>query len=313
MKKKDFLTLRDYSPEEISSLIDDAILLKKLRQRGRTVLPYLSGLNVAMIFEKPSTRTRASFSVAVAELGATPISYSAQELQLSRGEPVKDVARVLSRYHHALAARVFRHSDLVELATFASVPVINLLSDLYHPLQALADYMTIREKKGRIKGVKIAFVGDGRDNVFNSLAIAGVKLGARVRVASPKEFAPDESLLGEDVAAKIEVFEDPAEAVRDVDVVYTDVFVSMGQEKEREERMRVFLPRYQVNKELLKNVGRDDYIVMHCLPAHRGEEITDDVIESPQSVVFDEAENRLHTSKAVLLYLLNPLWSKNLE
>ncbi|MEZ0345393.1 MAG: ornithine carbamoyltransferase [Infirmifilum sp.] len=313
MKKKDFLTLRDYSPEEISSLIDDAILLKKLRQRGRTVLPYLSGLNVAMIFEKPSTRTRASFSVAVAELGATPISYSAQELQLSRGEPVKDVARVLSRYHHALAARVFRHSDLVELATFASVPVINLLSDLYHPLQALADYMTIREKKGRIKGVKIAFVGDGRDNVFNSLAIAGVKLGARVRVASPKEFAPDESLLGEDVAAKIEVFDDPAEAVRDVDVVYTDVFVSMGQEKEREERMRVFLPRYQVNKELLKNVGRDDYIVMHCLPAHRGEEITDDVIESPQSVVFDEAENRLHTSKAVLLYLLNPLWSKNLE
>jgi ornithine carbamoyltransferase len=310
--KRDFLTLRDYTPEEIRLLIDDAILLKRLRQHGKTVLPYLTGLNIAMIFEKPSTRTRASFTVAIEELGAFPISYSAQELQLSRGEPVKDLGRVLSRYHHALAARVFRHSDLVELAKFSSVPVINLLSDQYHPLQALADYMTIMEKKGRIEGVKIAFVGDGRDNVFNSLAIAGVKLGAKVRVAAPRQYGPDPGVLGEEIYRRIEVYEDPFEAVRDVDVIYTDVFVSMGQEKEREERIKTFLPRYQVNAELLKRVGRDDYIVMHCLPAHRGEEITDDVIESPQSVVFDEAENRLHTSKAVLLYLLNPHWRQRI-
>jgi len=312
VSKRDFLTLKDYTAEEIKLLIDDAILLKRLRQKGRAVLPFLSGFNVALIFEKPSTRTRASFSVAVYELGGLPITYSAQELQLSRGEPVRDVARVLSRYHHAIAARVFRHSDLEELARFSRVPVINMLSDLYHPLQALADYMTIKEKKGRVDGVKVAFIGDGRDNVFNSLAIAGVKLGARIRVASPKAYEPDPAILGDDVYSRIEIYEDPAEAVRDVDVVYTDVFVSMGQEKEREERLKAFLPRYQVNSDLLKKVGRDDYIVMHCLPAHRGEEITDDVIESGNSVVFDQAENRLHTSKAVLLYLLNPHWSRSL-
>lgn len=313
MQKRDLLTLKDYSPEEVKLLIDDAILLKRLREKGKYVLPYLSGLNVAMIFEKPSTRTRASFTVAAFELGAFPIAYSAQELQLSRGEPVKDVARVLSRYHHLIAARVHRHEDLEELARYSSVPVVNLLSDLHHPLQALADYMTIKEKKGRVEGVKIAFIGDGRDNVFNSLAIVGVKMGARVRVASPKAYAPDPKLLGEDVYSKIEIYEDPAEAVEDVDVVYTDVFVSMGQEKEREERLRTFLPKYQVTQELLKKVGREDYIFMHCLPAHRGEEVTDNVIESGQSVVFDQAENRLHTSKAVLLYLLNPRWSRTLE
>lgn len=308
MVKRDLLTLKDYTADEIKLLIDDAILLKNLRRRGKSILPYLSGLNVAMIFEKPSTRTRASFTVAVEELGAFPISYSAQELQLSRGEPVKDVARVLSRYHHAIAARVFSHKDLVELAQFSSVPVINLLSDLYHPLQALADYMTIKEKKGKIEGVKVAFIGDGQDNVFNSLAIAGVKLGAKVRVASPKQYAPTPQVLGEDVYSKIEIFEDPEDAVKDVDIVYTDVFVSMGQEKEREERMKVFLPKYQVNVDLLRKIGRDDYVIMHCLPAHRGEEITDEAIESRHSLVFDQAENRLHTSKAVLLYLLNPLW-----
>ncbi len=307
------MTLKEYTADEIKLLIDDAILLKRLRQRGRFTLPYLSGLNVAMIFEKPSTRTRASFSVAVYELGGLPISYSAQELQLSRGEPIKDVARVLSRYHHAIAARVFRHSDLEELARFSSVPVINMLSDLHHPLQALADYMTIKEKMGRIDGVKIAFIGDGRDNVFNSLAIAGVKLGARIRVATPRAYAPDPEILGNDVYSKIEIYEDPADAVEDVDVVYTDVFVSMGQEREREERLRAFLPLYQVNSELLKKVGREDFIVMHCLPAHRGEEITDEVIEGEKSVVFDQAENRLHTTKAVLLYLLNPHWSKTTE
>lgn len=304
--------MRDFSREEILALLQDSILLKKLRNVGAKYLNLLSGKTVAMIFEKPSTRTRASFTVAAYELGAFPVSYSSNELQLARGEPVKDVARVLSRYHDLIAARVYRHEDLEELARYSSVPVVNLLSDKYHPLQSLADYMTILEKKGKIDGVKITFVGDGTDNVLNSLIIAGVKLGAKITVASPRDYMPREDLVGKEYLSKIQVTEDPYEAVKDADVIYTDVFVSMGQEKEKEFRLKAFLPRYQVNSELLKHVGREDFIVMHCLPAHRGEEITDEVVESKNSVVFDQAENRLHTSKAVLLHLLYPEWTKYL-
>jgi ornithine carbamoyltransferase len=312
VKKRDLLTLRDFSREEILALLQDSILLKKLRNAGAKYLNLLSGKTVAMIFEKPSTRTRASFTVAAYELGAFPVSYSSNELQLARGEPVKDVARVLSRYHDLIAARVYRHEDLEELARYSSVPVVNLLSDKYHPLQSLADYMTILEKMGKIDGVKITFVGDGTDNVLNSLIIAGVKLGAKITVASPRDYMPREDLVGKEYLSKIQVTEDPYEAVKDADVIYTDVFVSMGQEKEKEARLKAFLPRYQVNSELLKHVGREDFIVMHCLPAHRGEEITDEVVESKNSVVFDQAENRLHTSKAVLLHLLYPEWTKYL-
>ena len=304
--------MRDFSREEILALLQDSILLKKLRNAGVRSLNLLSGKTVAMIFEKPSTRTRASFTVAAYELGAFPVSYSSNELQLARGEPVKDVARVLSRYHDLIAARVYRHEDLEELARYSSVPVVNLLSDKYHPLQSLADYMTILEKMGKIDGVKITFVGDGTDNVLNSLIIAGVKLGAKITVASPRDYMPREDLVGKEYLSKIQVTEDPYEAVKDADVIYTDVFVSMGQEKEKEARLKAFLPRYQVNSELLKHVGREDFIVMHCLPAHRGEEITDEVVESKNSVVFDQAENRLHTSKAVLLHLLYPEWTKYL-
>jgi len=305
--------LRDFSREEILALLQDSILLKKLRNAGARSLNLLSGKTVAMIFEKPSTRTRASFTVAAYELGAFPVSYSSNELQLARGEPVKDVARVLSRYHDLIAARVYRHEDLEELARYSSVPVVNLLSDKYHPLQSLADYMTILEKMGKIDGVKITFVGDGTDNVLNSLIIAGVKLGAKITVASPRDYMPREDLVGKEYLSKIQVTEDPYEAVKDADVIYTDVFVSMGQEKEKEARLKAFLPRYQVNSELLKHVGREDFIVMHCLPAHRGEEITDEVVESKNSVVFDQAENRLHTSKAVLLHLLYPEWTRYLD
>lgn len=304
--------MRDFSREEILALLQDSILLKKLRNVGARSLNLLSGKTVAMIFEKPSTRTRASFTVAAYELGAFPVSYSSNELQLARGEPVKDVARVLSRYHDLIAARVYRHEDIEELARYSSVPVVNLLSDKYHPLQSLADYMTILEKMGKIDGVKITFVGDGTDNVLNSLIIAGVKLGAKITVASPRDYMPREDLVGKEYLSKIQVTEDPYEAVKDADVIYTDVFVSMGQEKEKEARLKAFLPRYQVNSELLKHVGREDFIVMHCLPAHRGEEITDEVVESKNSVVFDQAENRLHTSKAVLLHLLYPEWTKYL-
>lgn len=299
------LCLSSLKGSEILELIELALEYKRLRQRGIRHTRELEGRSVAMVFEKPSTRTRASFAVAVYEMGGQPFVYSKDELQLGRGEPIRDTARTLSRYHDAIAARVFRHESLEEMAFFSSVPVINLLSDKAHPLQALADYMTILEKLGRIQQVKLAFVGDGTDNVFRSLAVAGLKLGAEVRVACPPQYSPDvrelEQLAGE-VRGSLKVFVDPLEAVEGVDVVYTDVFVSMGQEHEREERLKV-LQRYRVTKSLLENAG-ENVLFMHCLPAKRGEEVDDEVIESRASVVFDQAENRLHTAKAVLKYLL---------
>jgi len=297
------LSLRDYSGDEIRRLIEAALILKKTRPMGG-FSDALRGKNIAMIFEKPSTRTRASFTVAALELGASTVYYRKDELQLVRGEPVKDVIRVFSRYHHLVAARVYSHSTLEEMAEYSRIPVVNLLSDVYHPLQSLADYMTLLEKKGRLEGLKIAFIGDGRDNVFNSLAIAGAKLGVEVRVATPEGYDPNPRLLG---GVEPRVYRDPCEAVKGVDAVYTDVFVSMGQEGEREKRLRDFLPRYRVDRGIIECSGRDDVLFMHCLPAHRGEEVTDDVIEGEWSVVFDQAENRLHTSKAVLLYLLGGL------
>ncbi|MEM4501294.1 MAG: ornithine carbamoyltransferase, partial [Thermofilaceae archaeon] len=224
----------------------------------------------------------------------------------ARGEPVKDTARVLSRYHDAIAARVYKHEVLEEFTRFSSVPVINLLSDKEHPLQAIADYATIFEKFGRVDDVRIAFIGDGRDNVFTSLAVAGLKLGSEIRVASPPQYQPDVPALiraAKEVRGSIEVYEDPFEAVKGAHVVYTDVFVSMGQEAEREDRLKAFLPGYRVTPELMKS-ARSDAVFMHCLPARRGEEVEDEVIEGPYSIVFDQAENRLHSAKAVLRFLL---------
>ncbi len=305
-KPRHFLTLLDYSPEEVRALVDETLEYKEKRRRGVKLSNELRGKTLALIFEKPSTRTRASMSVAIYEMGGMPFIYNWSELQLGRGEPVKDTARVLSRYHDGIAARVKRHSVLEELANYSLVPVINMLSDKYHPLQAIADYATIKEYKGRLN-VNVAFIGDGRDNVFNSLAIAGVKLGATVIVAAPEKYTPTQEFLKKLYDAgpgRVIVLNDPVAAVKHADVVYTDVFVSMGQEAEREERLKVFLPRYQVNSELLSN-ARKDYIFMHCLPAFRGEEVTNEVIEDQEhSVVFEQAENRLHASKAVLAYLL---------
>ncbi len=300
------LSLKEYSAKEIEQLINNSFLLKKLRRKGIRIIPTLRGKTIALIFEKPSTRTRASFSVATWELGALPIIYRRDELQLIRGEPIKDLSRVLSRYHDAIAARVFKHRSLEDMAKYSSVPIINLLSDKYHPLQALADLMTILEKKGHVKGLKLAFIGDGTDNVLNSLIISATKLGLEIHVAAPKEYWPKEDVLKE-ARENVHLTEDPIEAIRDADIVYTDVFVSMGQEHEREKRLKVFLPRYQVKRQLLE-YAKPDFIFMHCLPAHRGEEVTEDVIEDKQhSVVFDQAENRLHTSKAILLFLLGNL------
>ena len=308
LKGRDMLCLKDYSAEEILLLLDLARHFKERYYAGERMVEVLRGRSIAMIFEKPSTRTRVSLEVAAYQLGALPIMLSASELQLGRGESIPDTARTLSRFVDAIAARVRRHEDLELLAQYATVPVINALSDLSHPLQALADFMTIYEKKGKFKGLKLAFVGDGSDNVLHSLMVVGAKLGVDVYVASPRQLQPRKDILGaamrdaEVSGAQIRFTESPEEAVDGADIVYTDVWVSMGQEDIAEQK-RALLRPYQVNAKLMERAsGRA--IFMHCLPAHRGEEVTDDVIDGPWSVVWDEAENRLHTEKAVLAALV---------
>ena len=308
LKGRDLLSVSDLSPEELRQVLALAQEYKRRRYAGERVIPVLKGKHVALIFQKPSTRTRVSMEVAVLELGGNPLTFNWNELQLGRGEPIKDTARVLSRYVDAIAARVYKHGDLEELAKYADVPVINLLSDREHPLQAIADVMTIIEKKGDVKGVKVVFVGDGRDNVAHSLILAVTMLGGNMVVAAPRDLRPDPSILrlAEEYASmsggSIEVTEDPREAVKGADVVYTDVWVSMGEE-EIAEKKKALLRDYQVNVELMK-LAKRDAIFMHCLPAKRGEEVTEEVIEGPWSVVWDQAENRLHAQKAVLALLL---------
>ena len=308
LRGRDLLSIADLSSEELRALIDLSFDFKRRYYLGERSIPLLSGKILGMIFEKHSTRTRVSLQVAMLQLGGIALYFSAQELQLGRGEPIKDTARVLDRYLDGIAARVYSHRSLIELAEYAKVPVINALSDLEHPLQALADVMTIIEKKGDISKLKIAFLGDGADNVLHSLMLAIAKLGGKLYIATAPGYDPRPEILklAEEEAqksnAQIIITRDPIEAVRNADVVYTDVWVSMGQEAERERRLKD-LSRYQVNAELVR-YAKKDYVFMHCLPAHRGEEVTDDVIESMNSVVWDQAENRLHTAKAVLAVLL---------
>ena len=258
-----------------------------------------------MIFELPSTRTRVSFEVAMNDCGGKALYLNWNDLQLGRGESIADTARTLSRYVHAVMMRVKRHETIAEFAKYSDVPVINGLSNMEHPCQILADLQTIREKKGKIN-VKLAWVGDG-NNVCNSLILASSILGFEMVVATPKGYEPKSEILSKarEIGGEIELLNDPKKAVEDVDVIYTDVWVSMGQEKERNDRIRTF-KEFQVNSELL-SYAKGDVIVMHCLPAHRGEEITDEVIDSEKSVVFDQAENRLHTQKALLIKLIGDL------
>lgn len=305
---RDLIWLGDFEPHEIRFLVELGLEMKRRFYAGERIIPVLRGRSVALIFEKPSTRTRVSMELAVWQLGGYPVVLRADEMQLARGEPVKDTARVLSRYVDAIAARVKRHESLVELAEYADVPVINMLSDYAHPLQALADAMTIWERFGRVEGIPIAFLGDCGNNVAHSLLLVSTALGARVRLGCPPGYRPDTRVMkrAEEFAAltgaDVEVFEDPLEAVRGVKVVYTDVWVSMGQEAEAEKRRRE-LSRYQVNAELMRHAARDA-VFMHCLPARRGEEVTDEVIEGRWSIVWDQAENRLHAQKAVLAAIL---------
>ncbi len=308
LKGRSLTCLTEYSPDEIRAIIETGLDLKRRYYAGEKVIPVLEGRSIAMIFEKPSTRTRVSFEVAATQLGARALYLNWRDLQLGRGETIADTARVLSRYVDGIVARVKEHSKIEELARYADVPVINALSDLSHPCQALGDYMTIFEKLGMLKGVTLVFVGDGSDNVLHSLLIAGAKLGVNIRIASPPQLRPDEKILASarqaaaESGASIEFYEDPYEAVKGADVIYTDVWVSMGQEEQRETKIRLLRP-YQVNEKLMEH-AESKTVFMHCLPAHRGEEVTDEVIDGERSLVWDQAENRLHIQKAILALLL---------
>ncbi|MGQ9710560.1 MAG: ornithine carbamoyltransferase [Anaerolineae bacterium] len=304
---KHFLSLADLSPEEIHRLLDLAIELKAEWQQGGN-RPLLKGKTLGMIFQKPSLRTRVSFDMAMLHLGGHALYLSPNEIQLGVRESIPDVARVLSRYVDAIMARVFAHSDVVTLAEYSRVPVINGLSDYSHPCQGLADFLTIIEKKGRdLRGKKLAFVGDG-NNVATSLLFGATKLGMDFAIATPSGYELPASVweLGQKFAAesgsRLLATHDPVEAVREADVIYTDVWASMGQEAEAAQRAQVF-PPYQVNAALVAK-AKPDVIVMHCLPAHRSQEITDDVADGPHSVLWDQAENRMHAQKAILVELI---------
>jgi ornithine carbamoyltransferase len=305
MAQKHFLSLKDWSRDEIELLFEQAAAIKASPDTYATAL---QGRSLAMIFQKHSTRTRVSFEVGMYELGGRALFLGQDDIQLTRGESIADTARVLSRYVHGIVARVFAHQDVLDLARHGSVPVINGLSDLLHPCQALADYFTLRERRGGLQGLKMAYVGDG-NNVANELMFGAVKLGLRCSVGCPKGYEPNPLIFKSAVreAQKVgtpvpEVTTDPYEAVAGADVVYTDVWTSMGQEAEAELRKAAF-KGYSVTPQLMAAAG-PEALFMHCLPAHRGEEVAAEVMDGPQSVVFDEAENRLHVQKAVLLTLM---------
>ncbi len=307
MKGKSILSLMELNSEEIDKILDLATVLKK-EAKQRIFRKLLMDKVLAMIFQKPSTRTRVSFEVAMLQLGGHAVNLSISELQLGRGETIEDTGRTLSRYVDAIMARVYNHEDVVKLAKASSVPVINGLSEHYHPAQILADLQTLLEAKGKLKGLKVAWVGDG-NNVCNTWLIGAALMGIDISIATPEEYRPlkeavdNAQKIAKDTGAIIEIIDDPVMAVKDADCVMTDSVVSMGFEQERDKRLKVFIPKYQVNGKLI-NRAKSDAVFMHCLPAKRGEEVTDDVIDGPKSLVWDEAENRLHSQKALLCYLL---------
>jgi ornithine carbamoyltransferase len=302
--KRDLLSVDDLSPSELASVLD---LSAKAKAQPGDYASRLSGRAVAMIFEKPSTRTRVSFEIAVASAGGHPVPLSSTELQLGREETIEDTGRALSRYVDAIVLRTFEQERLEVLAGAAAVPVVNALSDFEHPCQCLADLLTVLEVKGDLAGRTITYLGDG-NNVTHSLMLGGAKAGMHVRAGTPPGFEPIPQVVqrASEIAAEtggsITVTHDPVAASRDADVLYTDAWASMGQEEEAEERALVF-PAYALDRQKVE-IAKSDVTVMHCLPAHRGQEITDEVIDGPSSVVWDQAENRMHTQKALLLWLL---------
>lgn len=304
MRGRDFLSIRDFTSDELTQLLS---LAREIKSHPEAFAQALRGQTLAMIFEKPSLRTRVTFDVGIQQLGGFSLYLSPQEISLGKRESVHDVARNLERMVQAIMIRTFGHHLVEEMARFASVPIINGLTDFSHPCQAMADYLTMLELKGRVRGLKVTYIGDG-NNVANSLLFAGARLGAHVTVASPSGYEPAPEVMewvrehGRATGSTCRVTNDPRDASRGADVIYTDVWASMGQEAEAEARKRLFQP-YQVTQALFAEAA-DDAIFMHCLPAHRGEEVAADVMDSPRSVVFQQAENRLHAQKAIMHALM---------
>lgn len=296
--KRDFTSITDFNKDEVIKLFELAKDLKRDRFQ-----PLLKDKTLAMIFEKPSLRTRVTFETGMFQLGGTAIYLSPKDIQLGERESVKDAAANLSRWVDLIMARTFSHNTITELAENATIPVINGLSDLEHPCQVLGDFFTILEHKGSFQNLKLAYIGDG-NNVCNSLLLASAMLGVSIAVGCPEGYEPNSEILNEARKSSnvIEIYHDPEQAAKDADIVYTDVWASMGQEEEGEKRKRVFA-RFQVNKELVK-FAKVDHLIMHCLPAHRDEEITSEILDGPSSIVLDEAENRLHIQKAIMVKLM---------
>jgi ornithine carbamoyltransferase len=306
LNKKNFLSLNDLNREEILSILELSKDLKRDLKNGKSS-QLLKGRTLAMIFQKPSTRTRLSFETGIVQLGGTAIYLSSNDLQLARGESVEDTARTLSLYVDLIMARVYSHSDIEKLAAYSSVPVINGLSDTFHPCQILADLLTIQEKKNTFNGLKVAWIGEG-NNVCNDLVLGCSKIGINLSIACPNGFEPNENVLNvarqeaSKSSTEISITDDPLMAVQNADVLATDTFISIGKDEERQQREEIFLPRYQVNSNLLSS-AKQDCIFMHCLPATRGREVTSEVIDGKASVVWDQAENRLHVQKALMCML----------
>jgi len=306
MKRKNLVSINELNREEVTQILETAEIIK-LRHYSNEEQPLLKGKVLGMIFQKPSLRTRVSFETGMIQLGGQAIYLGPNDIKLGQREATKDIAQVLSRYVSGIMARTFSHEIMLELAEYSSVPVINGLSELLHPCQVLGDLLTIKEKKGRLSNLKLAYIGDG-NNVAHSLLFGAVKVGMDIVLAVPPGYEPKEEIVNlakEDakkINSRIKIIHDPKEAADGADVIYTDVWTSMGFEKESEIRKDVFKP-YQINQDLV-NKAKDDVIILHCLPAHRGEEITDEVIDGPHSVVIDQAENRLHAQKGILALLL---------
>ena len=301
--KKDFISIADYTREELEEIFDLTRELKEKTKRGEEH-HLCKGKTMSMIFAKPSARTRISFETGMYQLGGYALYLSPNDIGIGKREAVKDIARVISRYNDIIMARLFDHAHMLELAEYATVPVINGLTDYNHPCQIMADIYTILEKRGHLEDLKITYIGDG-NNVANSWVNLASKLPLHLVICSPSGYEPDAATLTrahEADISRIEIEHDPEVAVKDADVIYTDVWASMGQEAEAEQRRKIFMP-YQVNSKLI-SYAHDDVMVMHCLPAHRGEEITDEVLDGPHSIVFDEAENRMHVQKAIIVKLL---------
>jgi len=304
MGRHNFLSIRDFSPEEIRYLLD---LAREMKAHPSAHSGALKGKTLAMIFEKPSLRTRVSFDVGIQQLGGFSLYLSRAEINLGQRESVYDISKNLERMVQAIMVRTFSHEIVEQMAEYASIPIINGLTDYSHPCQAMADYLTMTELKGDIRGLKVAYIGDG-NNVCHSLMFAGAQLGANVWVATPPGFAPKDDAVqwvrerGQKTGARLVLTTDAVEAATGADIIYTDVWASMGQESEAETRRRIFGP-YQVNAQLFRH-AKFDALFMHCLPAHRGDEVTDDVIDSAHSIVYQQAENRLHAQKAILLELM---------